>query len=99
MRALRCVLASSILALSAVSASAQDVGVPVCDDFLKKYDQCLVARVPAAQKETMTKALSAVRDNWTKVAQTPEGKTQLQTVCKDTADKLRQQAAALNCTW
>jgi hypothetical protein len=91
--------AALALMITASAASAQTVGVPACDEFLTKYQACIGAKVPAAQKDTMTRAISAVRDNWSKVAETPEGKAQLVNVCQDTANKLKAQVAALNCGW
>jgi hypothetical protein len=80
-------------------AVAQDVGVPACDEFLNKYNTCIGSKVPAEQRATMTNAMSQVRTNWINVAKTAEGKAQLATVCKQTADQLKQQVAALNCAW
>lgn len=86
-------------ALAASTAHAQDIGVPTCDTFLKTYETCIASKAPAAQQSQMRSALDAVKKNWRDVAATAEGKTSLEPVCKQTADTLKQQLAALNCTW
>lgn len=83
----------------AMDVRAQAVGVPDCDEFLAKYSACIGAKVPPEHKDRMTSAIGQIRSNWAQVAQTPEGKAQLAAVCKQTADQLKQQVAALQCTW
>jgi hypothetical protein len=85
--------------LAATSASAQNIGVAACDNFLKTYETCVGAKAPAAQQGQMRQTIEAMRANFRNVAQTADGKKQLETVCKQTADQLKQQAASLGCNW
>lgn len=87
------------LTVVASLATAQDVGVAVCDKFLKTYESCVAAKAPAAQASQMRSSIDALRANFRKVAETADGKKQLETVCKQTADQLKQQVASLNCSW
>jgi hypothetical protein len=81
-------------------ARAQDtVGVESCDSFLKTYEACVASKVPAEQRGTMTAVLSQMKTNWKAVAATPEGKAQLDSTCKSTAETMKKQVAALNCAW
>jgi hypothetical protein len=92
------------IALAAVVATvsptvAQDIGIPACDTFLKSYETCIGSKVPAANQAQMRGALDQVKANWKAVASTADGKKSLEPVCKQTADQLKQQVAALGCTW
>ncbi len=80
-------------------AVAENVGVAVCDNFLKVYDTCVAAKAPADQKDKMRSVMEQVKVNWTAVAKTADGKKQLETVCTQTADQLKTQLAPLGCSW
>ena len=95
-------LATGLAALSAspLPVFAQDaVGVASCDAFLKTYTACVTAKVPADQRAKVTSAIEQTQSNWKAVAATPEGKTKLDATCKETAEKLKKEVAALNCAW
>ena len=91
--------AAAALALATTGANAQDIGVPSCDSFLKTYESCVAAKVPAEQRGPMTTMFEQLKTNWKAVAATADGKTQLDTTCKQTAEVLKKQVAALNCAW
>ena len=91
--------AAALMLAASAPALAQDVGVASCDGFLKNYNACIGSKVPEAQRAQMTGAIDAVKKNWMDVAKTAEGKAQLDGVCKDTATKMKEQLAALSCTW
>ncbi len=95
-------LASAFAALagSALPALAQDVvGVASCDSFLKTYSACITEKIPANQRSSVTTAIEQTQANWKAAAATPEGKAKLDTTCKETAEKLKKEVAALNCAW
>ena len=89
----------AVLTTPFVTASAQDVGVASCDAFLKTYQGCIAAKVPADQQATVTAAITQTKTNWIAVAATPEGKAKLDATCKETAEKMKTEVAALNCAW
>ena len=103
MRPMSLTIALSVVAgLAGQSApvAAQDaIGVASCDSFLKTYQACIAGKLPEAQRSVVSDALEKTRANWKAVAATADGKSQLDKVCKDTAEQLKQQVAALNCTW
>ncbi len=91
---------AALAVLAAVTpAAAQDVGVASCDGFLKTYSSCIGSKVPEAQRPQMTAVYDALKKNFIEVAKTPDGKAKLDATCKDTAAKLKEQLAALNCAW
>lgn len=91
--------AAAALAVASTSATAQELGVPSCDSFLKTYESCVSAKVPAEQRGAMTTVLEQLRTNWKAVAATPDGKAKLDAACVQTAEAMKKQVAALNCAW
>lgn len=91
--------AAAVLALSASAAIAQDIGVPSCDTFLKNYEACIASKAPAQTQAQLRTTIDQIKANWKQVAATPDGKKQLEPVCKQTADQLKAQVAPLGCSW
>ncbi|MEQ1647764.1 MAG: hypothetical protein ABL898_04180 [Hyphomicrobiaceae bacterium] len=96
----KCLIGAAVaLLIGAAPAVAQDVGVASCDSFLKTYSTCVSAKVAEAQRPQMTATYDALKKNFVDVAKTAEGKAQLDGVCKQTAAKMKEQLAGLNCAW
>ena len=87
------------LGVVSMPAVAQVIGVASCDSFLATYKSCVSAKLPADQQATVGATLEQTRANWKAVAATPEGKTKLDATCKETAEQIKKQLAALNCAW
>ena len=96
---LKIITAAAAVAGSITAASAQEIGVASCDSFLKTYSSCVADKVPADQRGVMTTAMEQIKSNWKAVAATAEGKTSLDNICKQTAETMKKQVAALNCAW
>lgn len=76
-----------------------EIGVAECDDYLRKWEACLGAKVTGAAHDQVKVALDATRDGWKRAAETPEGKSGLAAACKDAAELARSQVTAYGCTW
>ena len=59
----------------------------------------MASKIPAEQRANVTAALEQTKANWALVAATPEGKAKLDATCKETAEKMKKEVAALNCAW
>src|SRR6266699_4314893 len=79
-------------AKSTAASSGEKIGVPECDDFIAKYDACVSSKVPEAARAQYKNALAQWRESWRGLAQNPQTKATLVSVCKQAA---QQQAAAL----
>ena len=77
---------------SGTTASGDKIGVPECDDFIAKYDACVSSKVPEVARAQYKNALAQWRESWRGLAQNPQTKSTLVSVCKQAAE---QQAAAL----
>ncbi|MGQ0760485.1 MAG: hypothetical protein ACT4OT_00495 [Acidobacteriota bacterium] len=77
-------------ATTTASTSGASVGVPECDDFLKKYDSC-AGKVPEMVRAQYENAGKQMRDQWKKLADNPDTKGSLAAACKQAVE---QQATA-----
>ena len=67
------------------SAAPESVGVPECDDYLKKMEAC-IATMPPETKAAQEQAFKQSRETWKKTAETEAGKQGLQATCKASLD-------------
>jgi len=94
----RFALSMSFAALISVSvANAASVGIPVCDDFLTKYEACATGKIPAAQQAAFKAQLDQLRASWTAAAQNPSARPALETACKQTLEQMKVSLAAYSC--
>lgn len=84
---------------ASTTAAAGDIGVPECDDFLKKYETCVSGKVPAAAQATFKTSLDTWRSSWKQLANTPQGKAGLATACKSAMEQAKTSLASYNCAW
>lgn len=63
------------------STAPTTIGVPECDDYIKKMEACLATMDPAA-KTQVEASFKQTRESWTQAAATPEGKAGLAQGCK-----------------
>jgi hypothetical protein len=84
---------------ASTTAAAGDIGVPECDDFLKKYEACVSGKVPAAAQATFKTSLDTWRSSWKQLAGTPTGKAGLATACKSALEQAKTSLASYNCSW
>ena len=65
-------LAAGIALLAGVTtAHAQSTGIAPCDDFLTKYDACIVSKVPEAQRAMYKTQIDQTRKAWVDMAKNP----------------------------
>jgi hypothetical protein len=83
---------SSTPATTTAATSGDKIGVPECDDFIAKYDECVSNKVPEMARAQYKSAIEQWRASWKKLAENPQTKGTLASACKQAA---AQQNAAL----
>jgi len=83
--------------------AGDSVGVPECDEYIKKYEACLTkiaAKAPQVEGPLKT-SFETLRDSWKKAAATPAGKSAMATGCKQALDSAKSNPAlsAYACEW
>ena len=91
--------ATSPATTTASSTSADSIGVAECDAFLKSYEACVKDKVPEAARAQFNTGLAQWRKSWKELAQNPQTKATLVSVCKTQLDAAKQSMKAYNCTF
>ena len=81
------------------AAQAQSTGVAACDDFLTKYDSCVVSKIPAEQRTMYKTQIDQTRKAWVDLAKNPSAKTTMEATCKQTLDATKASLTAYGCSF
>ena len=82
------------------SATAGDkIGIEECDSFLTAYDNCVSNKVPEAVRAQYKTAINTWRTEWKKLADNPQTRGTLATVCKNQMETARAQVKSFGCTF
>ena len=93
-------LAAGIALLAgATTAHAQSTGIAACDDFLTKYDACVVSKVPEAQRTMYKTQIDQTRKAWVDLAKNPSAKATMEATCKQTLDATKASLTAYGCSF
>jgi hypothetical protein len=79
-------------------ATAQ-VGVAECDTFITAYENCVTTKVPEAARAQFRTSIATWRTEWKKLADNPQTRGTLASVCKSQLESARTQMKAYNCTF
>ena len=74
--------------------AAAEIGVAVCDDYVKKYTKCIEDKLPEKLRDNTRKALASAVEHWKKAAATEEGKKGLVDACNKASDAVKS-----SCGW
>jgi hypothetical protein len=80
-------------------ASAQDIGVPVCDAFYKSYETCVMTKMPEAQRATFKQQIDAAKNAMRQAATNAASRPTLEQSCTAQKQQLSQATASLGCQW
>jgi hypothetical protein len=81
--------------------AGDSVGVPECDEYIKKYEACLTtiaAKAPQAQPG-LKASFEAQRNGFKAAAATPQGKTALASSCKQAIETAKTSTAQWCTNW
>jgi hypothetical protein len=81
------------------TTTTEVTGVAECDEYIKKYEACVMNKVPEAQRAAMKSALDQSRQAWKQSASTEQGKKMLPSICKQAMDTAKQSTSAYGCAW
>src|SRR5262249_4736581 len=78
--------ANAPAAAAAPAAGGDSIGVPECDEYIKKYESCVNSKVPESARAQVKATFEAARAAWKQAASTPQGKQGLVIGCKQAND-------------
>jgi hypothetical protein len=82
---------------SATTAAGDAIGVAECDDYLKKVDDCVTSKVPAAARDQYTATIKQTRDSWRSLAANPQTRSSLAAACKQAVEAARTAYKSYGC--
>jgi hypothetical protein len=91
------VLASALL--SASFATAQEIGIPVCDDFILRYETCIETRIPDNARAQFTETLTQWRLQLKSLAGDIDNELTLTGQCNQMIEEARASLAGFGCTF
>jgi hypothetical protein len=81
------------------STAVAQVGVAECDTFITAYENCVTTKVPEANRAQFRTMVTTWRTEWKKLADNPQSRATLASVCKTQLENARTQMKAYNCTF
>ena len=85
---------------AAAAANAGDkIGVPECDDFIAKYDECVSNKVPEMVRAQYKDGIARWRTEWKRLASDPATRAQLATTCKQIAEQQNAALKSFGCSF
>jgi hypothetical protein len=91
--------ASPAATTSTTASTGTEIGVPECDAFLKAYEACINAKVPANIRASFEPGIAAWRKSWHDLAANPQTKATLVGACKTARDNANTSMKAYGCTF
>jgi hypothetical protein len=81
--------------------TADSVGVPECDDYIKKYEACLtkIAKDAPQVQPSLKTSFEQQRSAIKQAVSTPQGKSMMATQCKQYVESAKQATSAYACSW
>ena len=91
---------ASTPATTTTAASTGDkIGVPECDDFIAKYDECVSNKVPEMARAQYKSAIQQWKTSWKQLAENPQTKGTLAAACKSAREQQEAALKSYGCTW
>jgi len=85
---------------TSTTASAGDkIGVPECDEYLAKYEACVSGKVPELARAQYQSSLKQLRESWKKLAENPQTKGTLASVCKQSKEQTEAALKTYGCSF
>jgi hypothetical protein len=81
------------------ASAAGDIGVPECDDYLKKYEKCVSEKVPEAARGQLKQSVETMRTSWKQAASNPASKAALGQGCKQALETAKTAMGSYGCEW
>jgi len=83
---------------SPTTTASNTIGVPECDDYLRKYEACLNKHVPEADRVRLRQALDQTRAAWRDTLNTAGARDTLVNTCKQMTETARTSMVTYGCT-
>jgi len=90
---------AAAVAQASATRPIADFGVKECDEYLKKYTECVSTRVPEQVRAAMVAAIDESKSQWKVAALTAEGRAGLAQSCTQALQAAKASLQAYGCDW
>ena len=99
----RIVLVAAAISGSSLTAWAADaIGIPVCDEFLAKYQACVTHKVPTDKRVIIQSGVDTMRKGWLELKDMLDHReivrADVENACKEAPHNLKQLFDAFGCS-
>jgi len=81
------------------ATAAEEIGIPECDEFLRKYEKCVSEKYPEISRAAAKQQIENMRNTWKQTAANPLTKSALAGGCKQALETTKQSTAVMGCEW
>jgi hypothetical protein len=94
------IAATAILFAATFPALAlEPIGVAVCDDFLAKYETCIMTKIAPERRDKLKGNVEQLHKTWSGLAGDPNMKGTLENICTQVAEGTKKNATNSVCEW
>jgi hypothetical protein len=90
---------TAAVAQASATRPIADFGVKECDEYLKKYTECVSTKVPEQVREAMIAAIDESKSQWKVAALTAEGRAGLAQSCTQALQAAKASLQTYGCAW
>jgi hypothetical protein len=88
-----------LLALTNRALAVEPIGVVVCDDFLAKYETCIMTKIAPERREKLKGNVEQLHMTWSGLAGDANMKGTLENICTQVAEGTKKNATNSVCEW
>lgn len=79
--------------------AVEPIGIAVCDDFLAKYETCIMTKISSERRDKLKGTVEQLRTTWAGLASDPGMKTTLEGICTQVAEGTKKNSTNKACEW
>jgi hypothetical protein len=80
-------------------AAGPAIGVPLCDEFLSKFEACIDDHVPDQEQAALRRALKGHRQAWKGAPTNAAGRAGLLATCRHVTEVTKKKTEQYGCEW
>lgn len=86
-------------AARASARAAEPIGIAECDDYIEKYEACLIDKVPDEQRADLRRTLNEQRSKWHDAMSSGQDQAAIAEQCKSAASDALAKLGSYGCTF
>ena len=80
-------------------SQTEAIGVPDCDDYIRKYETCLAEKVPQEKRAELRRTLDQQRNKWRDAVTGGESQDAVAQQCRSANNTAQSEMGDYGCSW